>query len=458
MDRSQADHTGPLVERGGLTWEAHPVRELWRLSGPMIVSLLSVSAMTLVDTLFIGWLGSTELAAVGLGGMGVFTVVSFGTALFGAARVRVGEAVGAGEQHVVRAELGAFLRVALVLGLGSTLLTAAGAYLLPLLGKDAATTHLARDYMLVRALSCPCVLVTQALAQWRQARGDSAGPMRATLLANVVHLPLDALFVFALGWGVSGAAWATLASAGTEVALLFALQKRDGFFWEQSSFRGALTSALRGLPTGIERALDMIAFTAVPLLLLEVGAVHVAAHQIVLQLSLLSFLPLIALSDAVCILVSQAVGAQRPRLFVRLTRAGVTLTGAYALALGLLFVSIPSVLIRLFNEEPSVVAIGVRTLALAALLQGINAFYNLAKGILRGLSAIRFVAWVAVICAWVFTPPLTYLWGVRWGYGAPGAWMALCTETFVGTLIMGRRVLRHPLWLAAHAAQPQDGS
>jgi len=444
MDRPRRT---PAPERAGdtLPWAQHPFRELLRLSGPMVLSLLSVSAMTLVDTLFIGWLGSTELAAVGLGGMGVFTVVSFGIALFGAARVRVGEAVGQGDQAVVRSELGAFLRVALVLGVISSVVAALVAELLPLFTRGGPTITLAQEYMSIRALSCPLVLVTQALAQWRQACGDSAGPMRVTLVANLVHLPLDALLIFGLDLGVAGAAWATLASALTEAALLTLLQTPQGFFWDESSLRGALATAVRGLPTGIERTLDMIAFTAVPLLLLEVGDLHVAVHQIVLQLSLLSFLPLIAISDAVSILVSQAVGATRPAPLVRLARAGVVLTGGYALLLGLTFVLVPGFLVGMFNQEAAVIAVGSTTLVLAGALQGINAFYNLSKGILRGLSQIRFVAWVTVACAWVFTPPLTYLWGVRMGHGAPGAWLALCVETLVGTWIMGRKVLGHPM-------------
>src|SRR5688572_4415209 len=358
MDHPQGDTPErPLVLAGALAWGDRPLRELLRLSGPMVVSLLSVSAMTLVDTLFIGWLGSTELAAVGLGGMGVFTVISFGTALFGAARVRVGEAVGRGDDATVRSELGAFLRVALVLGAASTLLAVAVALLLPVLAKSGEATLLARDYMLVRALSCPLVLLTQGLAQWRQACGDSAGPMRATLVANLVHLPLDALLIFGLDLGVTGAAWATCASALTELLLLGAVQRSQGFFFAESTFRGALATTLRGLPTGIERTLDMIAFTAVPLLLLEVGDLHVAVHQIVLQLSLLSFLPLIAISEAVCILVAQAVGAERPLLLVQLARSGAVLTGAYAFLIAVLFLSVPGPLVRLFNREDAVVAL-----------------------------------------------------------------------------------------------------
>lgn len=445
MDRPLADWPGPHLERAPLLWAERPFRELLRLSTPMVISLLSVTAMTLVDTLFVGWLGSTELAAVGLGGMGVFTVVSFGTAVFGAARVRVGEAVGQGDQAVVRSELGAFLRVALILGLLSTVVALVLAYFLPQLKGGGEAALLASDYMSIRALSCCLVLLTQALSQWRQACGDSSGPMRATLLANLIHVPLDAGLIFGLGLGVAGAAWATLASALVELTLLVLLQRPQGFFLRESTMRAALATTARGLPSGLERVLDMIAFTAVPILLLEVGDLHVAVHQIVLQLSLLSFLPLIAVSEAVCILVAQAVGARRPALLVRLTHAGAALAGGYAIVLGIVFLLLPEELVRLFNQEAEVIAVGAKTLALAAALQTINAFYNLAKGILRGLSAFRFVAWVTVACAWVFTPPLTFLWGVRAGHGAPGAWLALCVETFVGTLIMGSKLLAHPL-------------
>jgi multidrug resistance protein, MATE family len=456
MDSPRAGSFTVELDRSALAWEGRPFRELLRLSGPMVISLLSVSAMTLVDTLFIGWLGSTELAAVGLGGMGVFTVVSFGTALFGAARVRVGEAVGQGNDAAVRSELGAFLRVSLVLGLISTAVALVLGFLLPRLTDDLGTALLARDYMMVRGLSCPLVLLTQALAQWRQARGDSAGPMRATLVANAVHAPLDAALIFGLELGVAGAAWASVASALVEAGLLVWLQRPEGFFVSRSTWPQALSTVRRGLPSGLERVLDMIAFTVVPLLLLEVGPVQVAAHQIVLQLSLVSFLPLIAISEAVCILVSQVVGAGRPALLVVLTRSGVALAGGYAALLCLLFLAAPSTLIRLFNGEGAVVLVGVATLRWAALLQLINAFYNLFKGILRGLSSIRLVAWVTVVCAWTFTPPLTFLWGVRGGYGAPGAWLALCVEVSVGTAILGARLLTHPLLRSGSAERTRS--
>jgi Na+-driven multidrug efflux pump len=62
--------------------------------------------------------------------------------------------------------------------------------------------------------------------------------------------------------------------------------------------------------------------------------------------------------------------------------------------------------------------------------------------VLRGLSQFKYVAWVTVGCAWVITPPFTYLLGVRWGWGVTGAWLVLCAEVSLGVTLLGLRVGR----------------
>ena len=59
------------------------------------------------------------------------------------------------------------------------------------------------------------------------------------------------------------------------------------------------------------------------------------------------------------------------------------------------------------------------------------------------LSIFRYVAWVAVGCDWIATPPLTYLWAIQGGQGVKGAWMALCAEVTVGVLLVAVRTHRH---------------
>lgn len=448
-----------------LSWARRPLHEVLRLAWPTIISLLSVSTMTLVDTLFIGRLGSSELAAAGLGGVCVFTILSFGMASIAAAKVKVGERQGQGDRAAVERALGSFLRLSVWLGTLSAVAGFLAAWSLIGLSADLRTGQLASEYAAIRAFSFPIVLVGHALSQWLQAQGDSQAGMRAALLANVVNAPLNALLIFGLSWGITGAAVATACSSLLEAGYLVLLQYRRGaradlqsgapghfnwragslerFHWYESTWADSWKTFLIGLPTGLERVFDMMAFAAVPLLLAQVNPVQVAAHQIVLQVMLFSFLPLLALSDAVTVLVSQAVGARLQRLVTRLHHIGLVLSGGYALICAGLCAFFSQGLAELFTAEMELRQIAADTLVIGALLQLLNAPYVHFKGVLRGLSSFRFVAAITVGCAWLITPPLTYLWGVQQGHGARGAWFALCVEVTCGVVLCqwrGRKV------------------
>jgi MATE family multidrug resistance protein len=186
----------------------------------------------------------------------------------------------------------------------------------------------------------------------------------------------------------------------------------------------------------------MIAFAAVPVLLSRLGPTHVAAHQIVLQVMLLSFLPLFALSEAVSVLIAQAVGAGRLALVGELWRLGLYVALGYAVFIGAVCWGAARPIIGVFSPDVGVIEVGAATLSVGALLQLINAAYIQLKGALRGLSVFRYVAWVTISCAWVITPPLTYLVGVRARHGAPGAWAVLCLEVSLGVVLLAFRLSR----------------
>jgi len=441
-----------------LSWEKSPLTELLRLAWPTVISLVSLSVMTLVDTLFIGRLGAVPLAAAGIGGVCVFTVISFGLAIFSTAKVKVGEKHGAGDRAGVNRSLGSLIRLALALGFTSVLVGWLAAAALPWLSADDQTGILAGKYAALRSFGFPFVLVSAAIAQWLQAQGDAKTAMRAALAANVANVPLNLILIFGLGWGVPGAGIATASSRIVEAIWLLNLQRKTsiplenggrttpGFHLRHSTWGEAWLALKVGLPTGLERVLDMVAFAAVPLLLSQVGPVHVAAHQIVLQLMLFSFLPLFALNESVSVLVAQAVGADRKRLVRLLSNLGLAAAMIYASVYGVLCLSLSPQLIGVFTPDRGVIRAGSAALILGALLQFLNAAYTHFKGVLRGLSIFSFVAWVTVGCAWVVTPPLTYAFGVYSGEGVVGAWKALCLEVALGIVFLIWKVRRQPAY------------
>lgn len=440
-----------------LDWEAHPLRELARLAWPMVISLLSFSLITLVDTLFIGRLGAVELAAAGLGGVCAFTVASFGLATFSAAKVLVSEDHGRGERSEIGRALGAFLRLAAVLSVVSVFSGGLLALCLPLVSAHEETGIQAGHYLALRSLGLPFILVSSAIGQWLSAQGDSKSAMRAALVANAANVPLNAFLIFGLGWGLVGAAVASVLSVVLEALWLIKLQHQGvtiqgashqlsrGFYLKESDWTAARDALSRGLATGVERVLDMLAFAAVPLLLSQLGPVDVAAHQIVLQVMLLSFLPGLAVSEALSVLIAQAVGAERPILVRQLTQLGLAVAMVYAFVCALVTLAASRGIVSFFTPDPEVLRVGKATLVVASVLQFINMAYVQLKGVLRGLSQFRYVAWVTVACAWSITPPLTYLLGVVMDLGAPGAWMTLCIEVSIGFGFLALRLRSLPM-------------
>jgi len=398
--------------------------------------------MSVVDTLFVGRLGSTALGAIGIGSITALTIVSFGSALLSATRVEVGNDFGRGDFERVRATLGSFLRLAWVLSLASFGFAVALSLILPSLVDDPQMGALGGSYLRVRAFSYPAVLIAAAVGQWLNAQGRPRAPMVGALIANAINIPLNAWFVVFAGYGLEGSAWATFVAQMIEALLLLyfatdALAEGGvkGLFRrvQRSAGSGEVGRLFRlGFATGAERAADMLAFSSVPLLLSFAGSSEVGVHQIALQISLFAFLPSLALSDSVTTLVAQAAGANRPDLVPKLRSEALWLGAYYSVAWALLCLAFRRQLVGFFSSDPALVPSAMATLVWVSILQPPNTLYTSLKGLLRGLRDFRAVALCTSLAAWIISPPLTLILGVWMGRGARGAWQAFVIEVLIG--------------------------
>jgi multidrug resistance protein, MATE family len=445
-------------QQAELHWKHKPIPELVRLAWPITVSMLSYSTMTLVDTLFVGRLGANALAGVGLGGVAAFTVICFGLGVLRSVKVLVSQAVGAGQRRSVPAFVAAGLVCAAALGALFIALAQLLAQALPALAQaggaglssagDAPGAQ-AASYLVVRTLGAPIVLAGVALRETRYGLGDSRSPMRAALSANALNILLDALFIFGLGLGVVGAAWATVSAQLVETALLAGVQRRDGFGFGGLQRRHVAEIFRLGLPLGLQFVLEVGAFSVLVVILARISAVDVAAHQIALQVAHFSFLPAFALGEAASVLAGQAVGANQDRLVRAVARRALVASSAYtgSCAIGMALFAEP--LASLFTTDPAVRAVTVRLFWVAAMFQVFDGANTVARAALRGAGDVRFAAVVAVAIAWIFTPPLTWLLGHELGMGAVGGWIGICAEIVVGAVVLWWRLERGHWRLAA---------
>jgi MATE family multidrug resistance protein len=436
-----------------LSWTARPGRELVRLAWPITVSMVSFSAMTLTSTAFVAHIGADELAGVGLAGVVGFALVCFGIGLLRGAKTLVSQAMGADRRDRIPALLGA--AVGLALGLG-VLATLAGHVIAPMLGALSASPRagqFAAQYLTIRSLGAPIVLLYAALREARYGQGDSTTPMRASLAGNAVNLTLDAILILGLGWGVQGAAVATICGNLTELSVLAWPMRSDlrRMRWRREAVRDVWA---QGVPNGLQFVMEVGSFLILTVMVARMSAIDGAAHQMVLHLVNVCFLPAHALAEAAAVLVGQAVGANQDGLVGRIAKRALLIGASYAS----LCVATYALLGRLITRGMASgdVALAARAellvqVSLAFLVA--DAANVIARGVLRGSSDVRFAAVVGIATSWLTTPPLTWFLGFHLGLGAAGGWIGLAVEIVVGAALFWRRVLRGGWRVKAAAAR-----
>ncbi len=411
-----------------LGWSQAPLAELLRLAWPLALSMLSYSVMMLVDTLFVARLGAAPLAGVGIAGTALWALICFPFGLLQGAKVLVSQAAGAGQPERAGAFLGAAL--AWAVGLGLALLALAGPVVaaLPWLSAGQTAAAASQEYMRVRLLGVPLFFVFCALREVRQGLGDSRSPMWASVSANGLNIALDYAFIVLLGWGVAGAAAATALCNGVELAVLLALQARHGFGLRRT--RPAHLRALwqLGWPTGLQFVIEMGCFTVLAVMISRYSELHMAAHQIAIQVIHFSFLPAVALGEAASVLAGQAVGTRREELVVRVARLALAVGALYTGACALILLLGGGAISGAFAGEQALRGLTTRLLWLAAAFQVFDAANIVGRGVLKGTGDVRYPAAVGTAVAWLFTPPSMWLLGYGLGLGALGGWIGISLE------------------------------
>lgn len=436
---------------GELPWAARPGRALVRLAWPIAVSTLSYAVMTVVGTAFVAHVGADAVAAVGLAGVVSFALLCFGIGVLRGAKTLVSQALGAGRAADVERYLGVAVLAAAGLGLAVAVLALALAPALGLIARDAEVGSLAGTYLRLRALAAPLVLVGVALREVRWGEGDTRGPMRAALAGNLVNLLLNLALVPGAGLGVLGAGVAVLVANATELAVLVApmTARLRRPRWDSAAARALWR---QGVPTGVQFLLEVGSFLLLTAILAGLGAADAGAHQIVLQLSHLSFLPAHALAEAASVLVGNAVGAGRFGLVSQVARRALVLGAIYTAACTVVFALAAAPLARLLaGDDAALVAVTTTLIRISAAFLVADAANVIARGVLRGAGDVTYPALVGVVSAWLMTPPTAWLLGQVAGWGAPGGWLGLTGEIVLGAVVLWHRVVRGA-WRASAAA------
>ncbi|PSJ44163.1 MATE family efflux transporter [Zobellella endophytica] len=366
------------------------------MTGPMALGIVAILAFNLVDTFFIGMLGTDALAAISFTFPVTFVVTSLAMGLGAGLSACLGQALGAGRQRQAARFTSDSLLLAVLL---VSLLALAGAGsidpLFRVLGAGDALLPLIHDYMLIWYLTVPMLILPMVGNAAIRATGDTRTPSLVMTVAGLVNGVLDPLLIFGLGpfpeLGIRGAAIASACSWLIAMLVgLHLLRTRERLLiWRLSPlpilldhWRQLLQVAM---PAAFTNMLNPIATALLMMVLAKLGHEVVAAYGAASRVEALVLIVMMALSSVLAPFISQNAGAgQHER-----SRCALLLAMRFALLFQLLVFALlwwlaPWIAL-LFTDSPEVARHLELYLRLVPLGYGLQGCFMLLASALNGL-------------------------------------------------------------------------
>jgi len=401
-------HHNPHILEGSLT------KGVITLSTPIIFSMFFQSLLNIVDTFWLGRLGAEAVAAVSVSWPIIFIVIALASGVSIGCNALVAKYYGAKDLASANqaAEnsiwLGAFLAL---------FLTIIGFFVSPSLfrfiGVQGEVYKLALIYTDIIFVGTAFVFLMFILGAILRGEGDTKTAMKIAIGINVVNFVLDPVLIFLAGWGVAGAAVATvIANILGLVAFLVFFQTHE---WFRLRFRGVDFNLKQikdilfiGVPASLRNVSNAIGTFFITKIIAGYGAAAVAAYGIGFRLDSLGVLPVVAISSAAVTMVGQNFGAGN---YQRAKNSGWISSGLGLVLLGVIgmltFIFAPW-LINIFTGEKEVIDIGstflrIRTpgLVFSAVIMTLSAafqafhksHYSFILTLLRVISMIVMAYW-----------------------------------------------------------------
>jgi MATE family multidrug resistance protein len=425
-----------------------------KLAWPVILGQIGHILIGNADTIMIGQLGSTSLAAATLANAVFFLPIVIGIGVCVAISPITAQAVGAGKmeghlrdvlhQGVLFAiYLSAVLMLA-VFGIGE---------LFPYLGQDPEVAAASVGYMRILAISTFPFMIFLIYKHFIEGFESMVPGMVVMGAVVVINILLNWLLIYG-HWGfpelgLNGAGWATLIAriAGmTGIMLYVHLGKR---FRPYNYFRQffkhkriqMMEIARIGLPSGMMYFFEIGAFTGAVVLAGQIGKEAQSAHQIAIQTIALFFMFYVGIAQAAGIRVGNAVG--------RVDLSGVRKAGIAGLATGIacvvvfvsLMVALRHVIPAWYIQDAAVIDIAVPLLLIGAIFQLFDGIQAISAGILRGMSDVKIPTAITFVAYWVIGLPAAWVLSGPLGMATPGIWWGLTIGLGFSALLMSVRFL-----------------
>jgi len=423
-------------------------KRLLLLSMPLMFSNCINAATGFISMYFMSQINIHALAAGAIitstYGLMIMMVVS----ILYSVSIMIGKMQGSGQHQDVGAIVSAGMVIAFFSTLPFTFIMYHMSFLFDWLGQPPNISELAGDYFKGLTFGLLPGFVSMVYMQLFMGLSRTKTIFYLTAVSVCINSALSYMFIFGFGaipamgmfgGGLASSCTAWISLGITLLTIIFSRGLLSYSIFQPTSWTLRYLPILLkiGVPISIQYSVELLAFAVLTYLMGRIGTDALGAQQIALQLSMISIMIVMAISQASSILVSQAVGQHDIPRTLRIANSGLLLGTLFMLFIGLIYWFSPLMLISLYLDprDPAlenVIGLTKIILSISAVTQILDGGRNIAAGLLRGYGDTKSSMWNGIFSCWVIGIPMAVLLGFSFDLGAQGIRIGILLGIFTG--------------------------
>lgn len=411
-------------------------RDLISLGTPIVIGQVGNLVLNFADTFMIGHHSTVELAAASFINNIFVLAVLFAIGFNFALTPVIGPLIGRGEHAQAGSALRAGFSINAALLIFLLIVTTMFYVSLPFLGQPDELLPLMKPYLLVNILSLPFAIIGCQMKQFFDTIGQTRISMYVLLAGNMLNILGNWLLIYGQfglpELGLLGAGIST-ALARTLIAVVFCLilfHRKDFAVYRDGLLQAGVQETRKyfrqinrmGWSSALQSTVECAAFSLVAIFIGWTGTKPLAAHQIMITMSLFFYNLYLGIAAAISIRVSHYVGLGDLEEVKRVTWTGFVIVLSMAAS-----VAVPVFLFRydlggLFTSDRTVSHLVAATIIPLLVYQVSDAFQCCLANALRGLGEMRLMMYASLLAYFIISIPLSWFVGIVLGYGIVGIW------------------------------------
>lgn len=419
-------------------------RAILLLAVPMILELVMESTFAIVDIYFVGKLGPSAVATVGLTETYLFLLYSIAMGLATAVTAIIARRIG--EKKSGEAAVSAIQSILLALFISIPFALTGIFYakeLLTIMGADAWSIEHGYRYTQWMLGGNGIIMLLFVINAIYRGAGDAAIAMRVLFVANGINIILDYFLIFGIGpfpaLGIEGAAIATNIGRSIGVLMQLWILFKGGkhikvtfaqIYVDAKSMLNIARTSLGGVGQMI---VAMTSWIFLVRILADIGSEAVAGATIAIRIMMVTLMPAWGLSNAAATLVGQNLGAGNPdRAESAVWKIGIY-NMLFLICIGIIYYIFHEQLVSIFTDDQRVIDIGGEWLRILSYAYFVYGWWMVSVQAFNGAGDTRTPTYINLVFFWLIQIPLSYLLAITMGWQHSGVfWAVFISETSVG--------------------------